>query len=333
MATSSFVELLEAALNARQELYDSNHETAFRLFNGFYEGLPDLVIDLYGRSLVLHNYARQPQTLQAAVQAARSYLLEKIPWAGAVLLKTRHAGRAELRRGAFLFGNELDPSIREHGVRYALDLRLNQDASFYLDTRNLRGWALDHLREKTVLNTFAYTGSLGVAALCAGARRVVQSDRSRKFLDLAKASYRLNGVSDQKAEFLVGDFFPLTSRLRRSGERFDCVFMDPPFFAAGSKGAVDLAADGERLINKVRPLVCDGGWLVAVNNALFVSGQEYLRSLENLCQDGYLSIEELLPVPEDITGYPHTRAGVPPADPSPFNHPTKIAVLRVRRKV
>ena len=58
----------------------------------------------------------------------------------------------------------------------------------------------------------------------------------------------------------------------------------------------------------------------------------YLRTLEALCADGYLAIEELIPVPPDCTGYPETRVRPPLVDPAPFNHSTQIAVLRVRRK-
>jgi 23S rRNA (cytosine1962-C5)-methyltransferase len=58
---------------------------------------------------------------------------------------------------------------------------MHGDASFYLDTRNLRGWALEHLAGKSVLNTFAYTGSLGVAAKAAGASRVVHLDLNKTF--------------------------------------------------------------------------------------------------------------------------------------------------------
>jgi 23S rRNA (cytosine1962-C5)-methyltransferase len=79
-------------------------------------------------------------------------------------------------------------------------------------------------------------------------------------------------------------------------------------------------------------LIKDGGCLIAVNNALYVSGKEYMQILESLCVDGYLKISELIPVPEDFTGYPETRAGQPITDPAPFNHSTKIAVLEVRRK-
>ena len=86
------------------------------------------------------------------------------------------------------------------------------------------------------------------------------------------------------------------------------------------------------MINKVRPLVKDGGRLIAINNSLFLKGADHLAGLEQLCRDEYLSIETVLPVPPDFTGYPGTRVAPPPVDPAPFNHPTKIVVLKVRRK-
>jgi 23S rRNA (cytosine1962-C5)-methyltransferase len=187
-----------------------------------------------------------------------------------------------------------------------------------------------------VLNTFAYTGSLGVAAQAAGAARVVHLDLNRAFLNVAKTSYTLNGFPIHKSDFQTGDFWPQVSRMIRAGAQFDCVLLDPPFFAATNKGVVDMEKNYARLINKVRPLIADGGLLVAVNNALFVSGAEYLRTLQTLCADGYLTIEELIPVAEDFTGYDTTRVAprliADVTDPAPFNHSTKIAVLRVRRK-
>jgi 23S rRNA (cytosine1962-C5)-methyltransferase len=174
---------------------------------------------------------------------------------------------------------------------------MHQDASLYLDTRNLRLWAKQNLGGRSVLNTFAYTGSLGVAALAGGATRVVQMDLNRAFLNLARDSYSLNGFPIHKGDFLVGDFWNLVSHLKRAGERFDCVLLDPPFFSSTGQGMLDLNRDSARLINKVRPLINDGGWLVAVNNALYVSGREYMQVLEKLCADGYLKIMELIPAP------------------------------------
>jgi len=326
------ISLLEKAAAAREPLFDAGHKNAFRLFNGFLEGCLDLVVDLYAATAVLHNYAERPEQGLPLIHAAQAFLQDHFPWLRVGIIKTRNSPSLEEKRGKLLFGETPDRKVQEHGVWYALDLCMNLDTSLYLDTRNLRQWILLHMRGRTVLNTFAYTGSLGVAACAGGAARVVQIDLSRPFLNLAKTSYTLNGFLINKANFIVGDFWPLVSHLKRSGERFDCVFVDPPFFSATPKGTLDLNTDSTRLINKVRPLINDGGWLVSINNALYVSGMEYLETLETLCADGYLKIVEFIPVPEDFTGYTQTRTGAPITDPAPFNHSTKIAVLEVKRE-
>ena len=328
----SIMALLEEAAKARAQLFDPGHTGALRLFNGFTEGCPDLVVDLYGTTAVLHDYAGTPERGGDLVRSAQAFLQARLPWLRSGIVKIRNSPSAEERRGRLLFGGAPDTKVQEYGVWYALDLCMNRDTSLYLDTRQLRRWAIQNLSGRSVLNAFAYTGSLGVAALAGGASRAVQLDLNRSFLNLAKTSYALNGFPVHKADFLIGDFWVQVNRLKRAGEDFDCVFLDPPFFTSGPRGVVDLNRDSSRLINKVRPLVRDGGWLVAVNNALYVSGKEYLELLEGLCADGYLKIADLIPVPEDFTGYPETRVGEPVTDPAPFNHSTKIAILEVKRK-
>lgn len=331
MDKDSLIPWLESCLNARADLFEERNQSGFRLFNGFYEGCPDIVVDLYGTTLVIHNYAEIPADGIPLVNAAQEYYLSQLPWLGAVIVKTRNAESQDERRGRIVYGEKPDRKVREHGIRYALDLEMHRDGSLYLDTSRLRKWAIDNLSGKTVLNIFAYTGSLGVAAMGGGAKRVIHTDLNRKFLNVAKTSYTHNGFPINKKDFISGDFFPVVSRLKRSGELFDCVFLDPPFFSSTEKGTVDLS-EGKRLINKVRPLIADGGWLVAVNNGLYQSGKSYMAMLEELCADGYLRVESIIPVPEDITGFSETRVREYVVDPAPFNHPTKIVILRVKRK-
>ena len=327
------MQAIQTAVQARHGLIDSRNTAALRLFNGYTEGCPGLAIDLYARTLVIFNQASPPTDLETLILLLQHWLLEQLPWVQAVVVKTRHAEDADSRRGILTNGQQPDREISEHGVRYALDLMLNQDASFYLDTRNLREWLRRQLKGKQVLNTFAYTGSLGVAALAGGAARVVQLDLSANFLALARQTYTLNSFIARSQDFLTGDFFRRVAQLKDSGVLFDCVILDPPFFSVTPAGRVDLAGENARLINKVRPLVAHNGLLVAVNNALYVSGSDYLDALRGLGSGGYLQLEEIIPVPLDVTGYPETvHEPNYPADPAPFNHPTKIAVLRVLRK-
>ncbi|MFC1478825.1 class I SAM-dependent methyltransferase [Candidatus Margulisiibacteriota bacterium] len=323
---------ITAAINARYTLFDNNHKAAFRLFNGFYEGYPTLVIDLFAATAVIHDYSKDPSRSGAIIAAVQKLLIERMPWLEAIIVKVRNGKTPEERNGIFVFGNRCDRKVKENGVWYAVDLRLNRDTSMYLDTRNLRRWAMDNLGGKTVLNTFAYTGTLGVAAKAGGGEQVVNIDSNRAFLNIAKDSYSLNTFPINKDDFRTGDFWALVKKFNKEKTLFDCVILDPPFFAESRSGKIDMAKNSKSLINKVRPLVKDGGYLIAVNNALFVSGAEYMETLNQLCEDGYLSLETTIPVPEDITGYANTIAQNPPVDPSPFNHSTKIAVLRVKRR-
>ena len=319
--------LINAALDARAGFVDAKHETAFRLFNGFTEGLPDLALDIYATALVVHDYCDPPN--ETLGKQATELVCQRWPWITSSVLKHRQTDDRDARTGHILLGTEasLPRKVRENGVAYAINLLLNRDTSFYLDTRELRAWAKANLAGKRVLNTFAYTGSLGVAAMAAPARQVVSTDLNRRFLSLAKDSFSMNGFPVQKADFINGDFFEVIARLRRRNELFDCIFLDPPFFSKTEKGSVD-QKDMKPLIQKVRPRVAHGGALVVVNNALFVSGRQQMDMIDGLCGDGYMKVERTIDVPADFSGPTPNW----PADPAPFNHPTKICVLRVTRK-
>lgn len=328
MHTPNLPAALQTALAARAAS-PATDPAPLRLFNGFTEGFPPLSVERYADTLVLLNNAEPPQALAPHLPAIVDFYRTALPDLKCILLKDRRARDPQRRRGRILFGGPPASQINENGVAYALDLTLNQDTSFYLDTRNLRAWAKSMLAGKRVLNTFAYTGSLGVAALAGGAARVTQTDLNARFLGLARQSAQQNGLPAERHVTLPGDFFSVMASLRNQGALFDCVILDPPYFSATPKGRVDLQSAYHRLVNKVRPLVAHEGWLVCVNNALFLSGADFMNTLANLCADGYLRLETTIPIPSDCTGY--TPAAYP-TDPAPFNHPTKIAILHVKRK-
>lgn len=324
--------LLERTLEPRLPLLDEERRGALRLFNGFTEGCTALVAELYGRTLLLLTHKVSERESYRLAELAADHYRGAIAGIDCVILKQRSSNDHEKKRGVLIHGSAPDRSLLENGVNYALDLLMNQDAGFYIDTCNLRAWLKSHSAGKTVLNTFAYTGSLGVAALAGGAARVTQIDRSGKFLALADQSVILNGFDASRMECSAVDFFVGVGQMKRSGRTFDTVILDPPFFSITERGRVDQVNEATRLVNKARPLVNDGGNLVVVNNALFLSGKDLIDALEAMGRDGYVSIEDLIPIPEDVTGYPQTRAGGLPADPAPFNHSTKIAILKVHRK-
>ena len=307
------------------------NSNAFRLFNGFYEGAPGLVLDRYGPALVIMNHA-EPGVYYSEIDEVARWAIANLQGLEAVLYKQRQHPDEGMKQGRLLAGEQLPAVIIEYGVNYALDLQLHQDASFYLDTRLLRRWLLDHMAEKLFLNTFSYTGSLGVAAGAGDASLVVQTDINPKYLHIARQSWTLNHLPRGQYQVIPGDFFRVAGRVRAEQRLFDGVILDPPFFSSTEAGTVDLLGETIRLVNKVRPLVAHQGWLVVINNALFLSGKDFMAEIEALCQSPYITFEQIIPIPPDITGFPDTIIAQPPTDPAPFNHPTKIAILRLTRK-
>ncbi|GAB4494907.1 MAG: hypothetical protein OHK0052_01120 [Anaerolineales bacterium] len=333
MNFDSLLPLLQRALQARHPLMAAAPNTnAWRLFNGFTEGLRGVMIERYAESIVIHNLIYPPQVFAPLLPPLGNWLRRELPQTQSILLKSRSSNQPAQKRGTLLYGSTPARQILEEGIPYAINLTLNQDCSFYLDTRNLRQWIRQHAAGRRVLNTFAYTGSLGVAAAAADAAHVTQTDQNTTFLKLAQTSYNLNDVAMQKITHIPADFFEFAARLRRQQKLFDLILLDPPVFSRGARARVDLQQQYTNLLNKLRPLVAHEGWLIAINNALFVSGETYLQTINALTNEHYIRLETLIPIPQDCLGYPPLTPNAFPTDPAPFNHPTKIAVLHIRRK-
>ncbi len=314
--------LLTDAVNRRADLFDVPETNAFRVFNGFYEGAAELCVDKYADTAVILWMSKRESPSEKAIRRVTELCLERVPGVRNVLFKNRFAAEEAVRKGIMTAGNAPAEGVREWGVDYPVDLRLNKDCGFYLDSALLRKWLLANTAGSRVLNTFAYTGSLGMAAAAGGAEKVTQTDLNPNYLK----------ETAPDIEYIMGDFFRVTASLRRAERLFDLLILDPPFFAnARRSGKVDTANGIAGLINKIRPLAADGSRIVVVNNALFLSGRDFMNQLEDLVGD-YISIGERIDVPASFFGYAAAGSVKLPADPAPFNHTTKIAVLNVRRK-
>jgi len=78
------------------------------------------------------------------------------------------------------------------------------------------------------LDLFAGTGALGLEAISRGAREVVFVERARRVRDILADNVRACGFEDE-AEVRAGDALVALRRLSAGGDRFDLVFLDPPY--------------------------------------------------------------------------------------------------------
>ena len=88
----------------------------------------------------------------------------------------------------------------------------------------------------SVLNLFAYTGAMTLAAAATGAT-VAHVDGSRPAVAWARHNAELSGLADRPIRWLVDDVETFVLREIRRGRRYDAVILDPPSYGHGSRGS------------------------------------------------------------------------------------------------
>ena len=117
----------------------------------------------------------------------------------------------------------------EKGLRYQLALDRNQNHGFFLDMKPGRDWIREQAAGKRVLNLFAYTCSLSVAAIQGQAEEVINLDMASGALATGRKNHQLNFDNEvcRRANYLPHDLFKSWGRLVR-GAPYDLVVIDPP---------------------------------------------------------------------------------------------------------
>jgi 23S rRNA (cytosine1962-C5)-methyltransferase len=188
----------------------------------------------------------------------------------AVVVERPSTGLAEVSRP--LLGEPPATSWVDEGrAKFLIRFEKTRHPGLFLDHEPLRRWLAENAKGWRVLNTFAYTGSLSVAAALGGASYVATLDLSKPSLSWARENWEGNGLNpndSEKGRFLAGDVFEWIPRLKRSGERFECVILDPPSFSRGKKSSFSTAQDLPRLHELALSVLEDEGTLVtSINSA------------------------------------------------------------------
>ncbi|MSQ70884.1 MAG: class I SAM-dependent rRNA methyltransferase [Betaproteobacteria bacterium] len=240
---------LALALAKRASLRATGDSDAWRLVNGEGDRLPGLIVDFYAGTLVV-------QILSAGAERWRDTWLELLGELGGCdsIYERSDADVRELEglpaRTGVVHGSMPVGAvqIKEHGLRYSVDIAGGQKTGFYLDQRDNRQRVGSLARDRDVLNCFCYSGGFSLSALFSGARHVTSVDSSAPALQLAKANAALNDMAGRNAEWVEADVFRYLRQLRDESRRFDLIVLDPPKFAPTSKDA-ERASRGYKDIN------------------------------------------------------------------------------------
>jgi len=155
------------------------------------------------------------------------------------------------------------PLAREAALSYPLLLKQGLNHGFFLDMAGGRQWLRQNCRDKQILNLFAYTCSLSVAALAGGASRVVNLDMSKAALAVGRTAHQLNRLDGRRVSFLAHDLFKSFGKLEQLGP-FDLVIIDPP---AAQGRSFQAHKDWPRILRRLPGLMPSGGDILACVSA------------------------------------------------------------------
>jgi 23S rRNA (cytosine1962-C5)-methyltransferase len=280
-----FRERLAASLALRRALGLVDGVSAYRLVNGEGDDLPGLWTDVYGAYAVIS--AASGGLLPMARLLAEALLAAAgTPALGVrgVAIKVRGKDPQDRSLKDEVVGERPPPKLVTHelGVPYEVHLLGALNVGLFCDMREHRRGMGRFVAGQRVLNTFAYTGALSVAAMRAGATAVTSVDLSSGVLAWARENFRLSGFAadDPRLRFEVSDVRRFLERERAAGATYDTIILDPPTVSAARASQWSMKKDYPDLIAlATRLLPPEGGFLwVSANTRKGPSVLQHVRA-------------------------------------------------------
>jgi 23S rRNA (cytosine1962-C5)-methyltransferase len=315
---------LAAALDLRRTLGLADGESAYRLFNAEGDGMSGLAVDVYGPFAVVTALSRG---LLGHARLLAQSALELLPAAGLPLggavLKTRLKGSGnQPERAKDDVVGETPPDklvVREAGVPYEVHLRGGINVGLFTDMREHRAGLARFVRGRRVLNTFAYTGALSVAAARAGAIAVTSVDLAAGPLAWARANFALSGLDAAAHRWEVSDVFRFLAAERERRATYDVIILDPPTVSGARAALWAQKRDYPDLISDACALLPEAGGHLWISSNTH-RGPSVLKHVDAGIALAHRDAEIL------------ELGGLPPDYPTPLNWPAAryLEVCQVR---
>lgn len=297
--TTCFIQAIER----REDLFNNESTTAFRLFSGEGDGIGGFTIDWYDGFIQINWYSRGIFSYRDLLVDCLMRQLPKIQ------------GIYETKR----FKTDLDewqikhtkgrPApqpivIKENDVRFAIYLGEEWMTGLFLDQREVRQFVNAQSLDLDVLNLFSYTGGFSVAAAVGGARKTVSVDVANRSLPKTKEQFELNGIYPDalEDEIRVMDVFDYINYAQRHGIDFDLVVCDPPSFARTKDYQFVADQDYKQLAREVFNLTRPGGMAILSTNHSGYSLEDFQQDMVEvgLNHPGMCQLIQSFDLPKDF---------------------------------
>ena len=298
-----FSKKIKDALLYREDFFNDESTTAFRVFNGEGDGVGGLTIDYFEGYYLVTWYSRGIYELREDTLEA---LKKSVDYKG-IYQKKRFDTKGQYLDDAddFLFGERaVEPLIvKENGVNFAIYLDDGAMVGVFLDQRDVRRTIRDkYANGKTVLNTFSYTGAFSVFAALGGATKTTSVDLAKRSLPKTQEQFSINAINVEKQEIIVEDVFDYFKYAVRKKLSFDVVVLDPPSFARSKKRTFSASKDYVKLLKEAIQITNKGGLILASTNSANFSMMAFSDFVAKAFKElkGKYKVEESFSLPKDF---------------------------------
>lgn len=273
---SFWKERIANALDVRRKLglTDRTDHTIYRLVHGEGDGLPGLVVDIYGHTAVIQAHSIGMHFSRNDIASAILDVMGDTISAVYYKSETTLPYKARIdRTDCYLTGGPMpDDQLLEYGMKMPVDWFNGQKTGLFIDQRENRALLEKMSEGRTVLNMFCYTGGFSLAALRGGARLVHSVDSSARAIELTKQGVENNFPGETRHDAFAEDAFRYLDGMKPI---YDLIVLDPPAFAK-HKDALKHALLGYRRLNekafsKIRP----GGLLFTFSCSQVVTKEQF----------------------------------------------------------
>ena len=103
------------------------------------------------------------------------------------------------------------------------------------------------LEDKNVLDLFSGSGALAIESLSRGAKSAVLCDNSYEAIKIIKKNIKETRLED-KAEIINKDYLEALKKLNKANQKFDIIFLDPPYKSDFAIKAMQYIFDNNMLL-------------------------------------------------------------------------------------
>lgn len=243
------------------------------------DGIPGLIIDAYGKHLVMQTLTLAMDQRKDLIKAA---LVELIEPQSIVLRNDSPFRKAEGLEPciSMLYGENPGPLIvQANGIDYEVDLFDGQKTGLYLDQLQSHAEVAAMAKGKRVLDCFCNQGGFALACAKAGAAKVTAVDISADACAAARINAQRNGVEVEVIEQNVFDF------LKKAEAEYDLIILDPPSFTRNKKTLKDAMRGYKEIHLRALKLLEKGGIISTFCCSHHASRELFLENLGSASVD------------------------------------------------